>query len=102
MTNLTQDLRQAVEDIKTAILQGQYEASKGVNRIQLAVYFGIGKYVSQHTRKGVWGTGALETISNQLRRELPGLTLIGVVSLCVKKMICQIFGYKKIYLYLRH
>ena len=73
MTNLTQDLRQAVEDIKTAILQGQYEASKGVNRIQLAVYYGIGKYVSKHTRKGVWGTGALETISNQLRRELPGL-----------------------------
>ena len=33
----------AVETIKTAILQGQYEAAKGVNRIQLAVYFGIGK-----------------------------------------------------------
>ena len=60
-------------DINAAILQGQYEACKGVNRIQLAVYFGIGKYVSQHTRKGVWGTGALETISGQLRRELPGL-----------------------------
>ena len=41
--------------------------------LQLAVYFGIGKYISQHTRKGVWGTGALEAISNQLRRELPGL-----------------------------
>lgn len=68
---LAVDLRQAVSDIKTAILQGQYEASKGVNRIQLAVYFGIGKYISQHTRKGVWGTGALETISDQLRRELP-------------------------------
>ena len=84
MTNLTQDLRQAVEDIKTAILQGQYEASKGVNRIQLAVYFGIGKYVSLHTRKGVWGTGALETISNQLRRELPGLRGFSATSL--KKM----------------
>ena len=70
---LTPDLRQAVADIKTAILQGQYEAAKGVNRIQLAVYFGIGKYVSQHSRKGTWGTGALETISSQLRRELPGL-----------------------------
>lgn len=70
---LTADLRQAVDDIKTAILQGQYEASKDVNRIQLAVYFGIGKYVSQHSRKGTWGTGALETISGQLRRELPGL-----------------------------
>lgn len=66
-------LQCAVAEIKEAILQGQYEAAKGVNRIQLAVYFGIGKYISQHTRKGVWGTGALETISEQLRRELPGL-----------------------------
>ena len=66
-------LLQAVAVIKEAILQGQYEAAKGVNRIQLAVYFGIGKYVSQHSRKGTWGTGALETISGQLRRELPGL-----------------------------
>ena len=63
----------AVETIKTAILQGQYEAAKGVNRIQLAVYFAIGKYISVHTRKGVWGTGALETISQTLRKELPGL-----------------------------
>ncbi|MBQ5424879.1 MAG: DUF1016 family protein [Bacteroidales bacterium] len=67
------ELSEAVRNIKTAILQGQYEASKGVNRIQLAVYFGIGKYISLHTRKGVWGTGALETISEQLRKELPGL-----------------------------
>ena len=63
----------AVDAIKTAILQGQYEAAKGVNRIQLAVYFGIGKYISKHTRKGMWGTGALEIISQQLHKELPGL-----------------------------
>ena len=66
-------LQRAVAVIKETILQGQYEACKGINRIQLAVYFGIGKYISQHTRKGVWGTGALDAISNQLRRELPGL-----------------------------
>lgn len=66
-------LQRAIAVIKEAILQGQYEACKGVNRIQLAVYFGIGKYISQHTRKGVWGTGALDIISDQLRRELPGL-----------------------------
>lgn len=81
---ISTELRQAVADIKAAILQGQYEACKGVNRIQLAVYFGIGKYVSQHTRKGVWGTGALETISGQLRRELPGLRGYSATSL--KKM----------------
>ena len=70
---IDEKLLRAVADIKEAILQGQYEAAKGVNRIQLAVYFGIGKYISLHTRKDVWGTGALETISSQLRRELPGL-----------------------------
>lgn len=63
----------AAETIKLAILQGQYEAAKGVNRIQLAVYFGIGKYISLNTRKGKWGTGALEAISQILRKELPGL-----------------------------
>ena len=66
-------LSQAVEAIKTAILQGQYEALKDVNRVQLAVYFAIGKYLSKNTRKGVWGTGALKKISEQLRKELPGL-----------------------------
>ena len=71
----------AAETIKVAILQGQYEAAKGANRIQLAVYFGIGKYVSQNTRQGVWGTGALEAISQILRRELPGLRGFSVSSL---------------------
>ena len=63
----------AVRAIKTAILQGQYEAAKDVNRVQLVLYFAIGKYLSQHTRNGVWGEGVLATISEQLRRELPGL-----------------------------
>ncbi|MBQ7533426.1 MAG: DUF1016 family protein [Bacteroidales bacterium] len=83
-TNSPPDLKTAVETIKKAILQGQYEAAKGVNRVQLAVYFGIGKYVSLHTRKGAWGTGALETISEHLRKELPGLK--GYSATNLKKM----------------
>lgn len=63
----------AVKTIKTAILQGQYAAAKGSNRIQLATYFAIGKYISLNSRHGFWGKGAIETISEQLRRELPGL-----------------------------
>lgn len=63
----------AAETIKTAILQGQYEALKGENRIQLAVYFGVGRYVSMNSRKGTWGTGALTAISERLRQILPGL-----------------------------
>lgn len=68
------DYNQAAEIIKTAILQGQYEALKDENRVQLAVYFGVGKYVSFNSRKGgSWGTGALEAISERLRKILPGL-----------------------------
>ena len=63
----------AVKTIKTAILQGQFAAAKGTNRIQLATYFAIGKYISQNSRHGFWGKGAIETISEQLRKELPGL-----------------------------
>ena len=63
----------AVEAIKTAILQGQYQAAKDINRVQLALYFAIGKYISQNTRKKFWGKGALGIISEQLKKELPGL-----------------------------
>ncbi|MBR4520171.1 MAG: DUF1016 family protein [Paludibacteraceae bacterium] len=66
-------LSQAVETIKTAILQGQYEVNKDVNRIQLAVYFAIGKYLSRNTRNLEYGSGAIKAISDQLLREMPGL-----------------------------
>lgn len=66
-------LSQAVEAIKTAILQGQFEALKDVNRVQLAVYFAIGKYLSKNTKRFAWGSGVMDKISEQLRKELPGL-----------------------------
>ena len=63
----------ATEQIKEAILSSQYKAAKQVNAVQLSLYYGVGLYVSQNTRKGVWGTGAIKAISEQLHKELPGL-----------------------------
>lgn len=77
-------LSQAVEVIKTAILQGQYEALKDVNRVQLAVYFAIGKYLSNNTRRLPYGASALKAISEQLHKEMPGLRGFSETSL--KKM----------------
>ena len=45
----------AVETIKTAILQSQYDAACSVNEKQLMLYYGIGKYISLNSRKGFWG-----------------------------------------------
>ena len=63
----------AVRIIKEAILRSQYDAACAVNEKQLALYFGIGKYVSLNSRKGFWGKGAIDTISGKLQKELPGL-----------------------------
>ena len=59
--------------IKQAILKSQYEAAKGVNAQQLALYYSIGGYISANTRTGTWGKGAIDAISSQLQEELPGL-----------------------------
>ena len=84
MDKISTQYNQAVQLIKSAILQNQLEAAKAVNRQMLALYYGVGKYVSDNTRKGVWGSGAIETISEQLRRELPGLR--GFSPTSIKKM----------------
>lgn len=70
---ITQELRSAVKTIKAAILQSQARAIQMVNQEQLSLYYGIGRYVSEHSRKSYWGTGAIGTISKQLKSELPGL-----------------------------
>ncbi len=78
---VTRIYNHAAETIKTAILNGQYEAAKGVNRVQLLTNYAIGKYVSMNTRNGVWGTGALKAISERLRKLLPGLRGYGETQL---------------------
>ena len=63
----------AVKTIKSAILRSQSQVALDGNRIQLSLYFGIGKYISENTRNHFWGTGAIDRISSQLQKEMPGL-----------------------------
>lgn len=68
-----QTYAEAVRVIKEAILRSQYRAASSANKEQLSLYYGIGCYVSKNSRNGFWGKGAIETISQQLQKELPGL-----------------------------
>lgn len=65
--------KEAVTAIKEAILHSRYIAARLANAEQLQLYYRIGRYVSENTRQGKWGTGAIETISQQLQSELPGV-----------------------------
>ena len=65
-----QILSKDVQAIKAAILKSQHKVASEANRELLSLYYGIGRYVSEHTRKGVWGTGAID---NELFSILKGL-----------------------------
>ena len=79
--NSTQQTIDAVNVLKTAILQSQARAAKAVNQEQLALYYGVGRYISANTRNKNWGTGMIKAISQRLRNELPGLRGFGETNL---------------------
>ena len=81
---LTEELKDAVKIIKTAILQSQSKAARMICGTQLSLYYGVGLYVSANSREGTWGTGAIKAISEQLQREMPGLR--GFSEESIKKM----------------
>jgi len=70
---ITYSYTASIKVIKQAILQSRYRAAVLVNREMLMLYFGIGEYISKNSREGSWGTNAIEVISAQLQKELPGL-----------------------------
>ena len=74
----------AIQEIKSAILKSRYRAAALANRELLSLYYGIGKYISENSRKGFWGTRAIETISDRLQQELPGLRGFSAVN--IKRM----------------
>lgn len=75
MNTTSHDIKTAVQVIKTAILQSQARAAKAVNQEMLALYYGIGRFISANTRNRNWGKGVLAQISERLRSELPGVGL---------------------------
>lgn len=62
------DLPYAVQAIKNAILQSQQRALAAINQEQLALYYGIGRFVSVNTRNKNWGKGFIEAISHSSGR----------------------------------
>ena len=75
------ELTNAVQAIKGAILQSQQRALVAINQEQLALYYGIGRFVSMNTRNKNWGKGFIDAVSEQLRKELPGLRGFSAASL---------------------
>ena len=78
------DFGGAAEIIKDAIVRSRYQAAKLVNKELLGLYYAVGKYVSDNSRVGSWGKGAIRQLSDSLQKELPGLRGFSEVS--IKRM----------------
>ena len=79
--NRNKQATDAVDILKSAILQSLTRAVKAVNQEQLALYYGIGRYISANTRNKNWGGSMIKSISQRLRNELPGLRGFGETNL---------------------
>lgn len=67
------EILMAVKAIKNAIVESRYQIARLVNKESLTLYYNIGRYISSHSRKNYWGKGAIKSISDLLRQQLPGL-----------------------------
>jgi len=76
--------KDAAAAIKEAIVRSRYRAATLVNKDLLSLYYGVGKYVSENSRLGSWGQGAISQLSDSLQRELPGLR--GFSEASIKRM----------------
>ena len=70
---LNEEVVVSVKALKLAILLAQRAVAADANRVMLMLYLSIGQFVSQKSRNGIWGTGTIDSISEQLQHEMPGL-----------------------------
>lgn len=53
-------------ELKDAILKSRYHAARLVNKELIALYFGIGRKISETAKQEAWGSKVLEQISKEL------------------------------------
>ena len=59
--------------LKSAIQQSQLKAAKAVNTEMVQLYFVLGAAIAKKAEEAQWGDKVLESISNELQKELKGL-----------------------------
>ncbi|MEI7751794.1 MAG: PDDEXK nuclease domain-containing protein [Candidatus Omnitrophota bacterium] len=62
---------QLLVQLKERIRKAQYQALQTVNRELIKLYWNIGRMIVEFQRREEWGSGVVEKISRDLRREFP-------------------------------
>jgi len=67
------DYPRLLEEIKERIRSAQYEALKAVNKELVGLYWDIGRMIVEKQEQAGWGQAVVERLSEDLRREFPGV-----------------------------
>lgn len=66
------------DEITARIRSAQYEALKAVNREMIALYWEIGKRITEQQAALGWGKSVVENLSRDIQKEFPGIKGFGV------------------------
>lgn len=66
------------DEITARIRSAQYEALKAVNREMIALYWEIGKRITEQQTELGWGKSVVENLSRDIQKEFPGIQGFGV------------------------
>jgi predicted nuclease of restriction endonuclease-like (RecB) superfamily len=65
---------QFLVEIKACIHKSRYEAAKAVNQEIILLYWDIGRLITEKQQTLGWGKSVVETLSEDLQKEFPGMT----------------------------
>ena len=65
-------------EITARIRSAQYEALKAVNKEMIALYWEVGKRITEHQTALGWGKSVVENLSRDIQKEFPGIKGFGV------------------------
>jgi predicted nuclease of restriction endonuclease-like (RecB) superfamily len=81
MTPLPADYNQLLANVKERIRSAQYAALKVVNTELVGLYWDLGRMIVERQNQAGWGTSVVEQLSQDLRREFPGVAGFSVQNL---------------------
>lgn len=68
-------------EVKERVRSAQYAALKAVNKELVGLYWDIGRMIVERQEDSRWGKSVVENLSEDLRREFPGVTGFSVQNL---------------------
>lgn len=81
LTPLPADYNQLLAEVKERIRAAQFAALKAVNTELVGLYWDLGRMIVERQNQAGWGTSVVEQLSQDLRREFPGVAGFSVQNL---------------------